>query len=308
MSSFNLQGIKGVIPAMMTCFDENGNFDEKRQRDLTRFLLSKKVDALYLTGSTGETFLMTAEERKKVVEVVIDEVAHRVPVIVHVGDIGTAKSINLAKHAYAMGADAISSVPPFYFKFSSDEIVGYYQDISESVPLPMIVYNIALAGLVDFNTIKRLAKIENVKGIKYTATSHHEILRIKEEIGKDFMVYSGCDEMAMSGMAYGSDGIIGSFYNVIPELFIQIVQAEKENDIERARELQISADAIIFFVLDHSFFASMKKMLSWIGHDAGFARKPFASLSAEAEKDLRKGLKEIRDRYQITGVEILENL
>ena len=109
-------------------------------------------------------------------------------------------------------------------------------------------------------------------------------------------------------LAFGSDGIIGSFYNVIPELFIQIVQAERDNDIKKARALQVSADAIIFFVLEHSFFASMKKMLSWIGHDAGFARKPFAPLTAEAERDLKRGLREIRDRYQISGVEILENL
>ncbi|MDD3903845.1 MAG: dihydrodipicolinate synthase family protein [Sphaerochaeta sp.] len=308
MSKRNLQDIKGVIPAMMTCFDEQGRFDESRQRDLTRFLLTKKVDGLYLTGSTGETFLMTGEERKRVVEVVLDEVGGRIPVIVHVGDIGTDKSIELARHAYECGADAISSVPPFYFKFSSDEIVGYYQDISESVPLPMIVYNIALAGLVDFSTIKRLAKIENVKGIKYTATSHHEILRIKEEIGKDFMVYSGCDEMAMSGMAYGSDGIIGSFYNVIPELFLQIVAAEKNNDIKQAKILQTSADAIIFFVLEHSFFASMKKMLAWAGHDAGYSRRPFAPLTAEDEVQLREGLLAIKDKYQISGVEVLDNL
>lgn len=308
MGTYNIQQIRGVIPAMMTCFTENGAFDEKRQRSLARFLLDQKVDGLYLTGSTGETFLMNNQERKQVVETVLEEVNGRIPVIVHVGDIGTDSSIDLARHAYEAGADAISSVPPFYWKFSNEEIIGYYRDISESVPLPMIVYNIALAGLVDFSTIQKLAAIENVKGIKYTATTHHEILRIKEEIGKDFMVYSGCDEMALSGMSFGSDGIIGSFYNIIPELFQRIVRAHAAGDLAAAQQAQIQADQIIFLVLSYPFFASMKRILSWNTVDAGYSRRPFSPLTSEMEKKLKKELRELRDRYQITGVKVLEQL
>jgi N-acetylneuraminate lyase len=146
MKTMRLDRIGGVIPALLTCFDTNENFDEQCQRSVVRFLLSKGVDGLYLTGSTGETFLMDGDERKKVVEVVSDEVAGRVPIIVHVGDIGTRKSIKLAEHAYEHGAAAISSVPPFYWKFSSDEVYRYYQELSGSVPLPMIVYSLGRSG------------------------------------------------------------------------------------------------------------------------------------------------------------------
>ncbi len=303
-----LASIHGVIPAMLTCFDDEGKFDADRQRTLTRFLLSKQVDALYLTGSTGETFLMTERMRKACVETVIDEVAGRIPVIVHVGDIGTDKSINFARHAQAAGADAISSVPPFYWKFSTDEIYQYYKDVSESVGIPMIVYNIALAGLVDFNTVKRLASIENVKGIKYTASTHYEILKIKREIGRDFAVYSGCDEMAMSGMSYGADGIIGSFYNVVPELFVNIVQAERTGDMELCRQLQTQADAVISFVLEHHFFDCMKRMLTWAGHDAGTVLRPFHKMTEKEQLVARNGLRELRDSYRITGCEVLDRL
>lgn len=304
----DLTSIRGVIPAMLTCFDSQGNFDEHRQRMLTDFLLSKQVNGLYLTGSTGETFLMTEQMRKACVEVVMDEVAGRIPVIVHVGDIGTDKSIDFARHAKACGADAISSVPPFYWKFSNDEIFHYYQDISASVDIPMIVYNIALAGLVDFNMVKRLASIDNVKGIKYTSTTHYEILKIKQEIGSDFAVYSGCDEMAMSGMSYGADGIIGSFYNVIPELFTKIVQAEAIGDLAMCRRLQTQADAIISFVLEHGFFDCMKQMLTWAGHDAGTVRRPFHKMTEDEQAIARSGLRELRDIYQITGCEVLDRL
>ena len=308
MKTMRLDRIGGVIPALLTCFDTNENFDEQCQRSVVRFLLSKGVDGLYLTGSTGETFLMDGEERKKVVEVVSDEVAGRVPIIVHVGDIGTKKSIKLAEHAYEHGAAAISSVPPFYWKFSSEEVYRYYQELSGSVPLPMIVYNVALAGAVDFDQIKRLASLDQVEGIKYTASTHHEILRIKEEIGKDFKVYSGSDEMALSGLAYGSDGLIGSFYNVIPELFIGLYNAYKRDDWEQAKLLQRQADAIIFGVLKYPMHASMKCMLSWIGIDAGTVRKPFSSLDGEAEKNLKKELRIIREAYSIKDVAVLEAL
>jgi N-acetylneuraminate lyase len=280
-----LDRIGGVIPALLTCFDTNENFDEQCQRSVVRFLLSKGVDGLYLTGSTGETFLMDGDERRKVVEVVSDDVAGRVPIIVHVGDIGTRKSIKLAEHAYEHGAAAISSVP-----------------------LPMIVYNVALAGAVDFDQIKRLASLDQVGGIKYTASTHHEILRIKEEIGKDFKVYSGSDEMALSGLAYGSDGLIGSFYNVIPELFIGLYNAYQRGDWEQAKLLQRQADAIIFCVLKYPMHASMKCMLSWIGINAGTVRKPFSSLDGEAEKNLKKELRILRDAYSIKDVAVLEAL
>lgn len=303
-----LQTIRGVIPAMMTCFDAEGAFDEQRQRNLTEFLIQKGINGLYVAGSTGETFLMNADERCAVVETVIDQNNGRVPIIVHVGDIGTAKSIALAEHAYKAGADAVSSVPPFYFKFSEDEIFSYYQALSAATPLPMIIYNIALAGLVSGDTLTRLAALPNVKGIKYTACTHHEIMRMKEDLGQDFMIYSGCDEMALSGFAFGADGIIGSFYNVIPEIFLQLNDAVLANDLRLAEECQRVADAVILFVLKFPYFSAMKKMAQWMGHDAGYVREPFARLTAAQEGQLKDGLLAIRARYGAHGMEALEKL
>ena len=112
MSRLDITAIKGVIPAMVTTFDENEEVDLSRARALVHHLIETGVNGLYITGSTGEGFLMTGEERMVFTEAVIDEVKGRIPVIVHIGDIGTKKSIKLAKHAQKVGADAISSVPP----------------------------------------------------------------------------------------------------------------------------------------------------------------------------------------------------
>ena len=309
MSRFSAKDFVGVIPALVTSFDEEGNFDERRQRNAVRFLLGEEVHGLYLTGSTGEGFVMTPDERKQVVEVVIDEVKGRVPVIVHVGAIGTKISTDLARHAERTGADAISSVPPFYWKFSEDQMFNYYRDITRSVEVPMIVYNIALAGAVGFSFIKRLATIPGVAGIKYTLSSQFEIMRIKEEIGRDFVVFSGSDEQAVAGLALGADGLIGSFYNLIPELFLELYNAVRANDLARAREAQRIANAIILFTLDRNFMPTMKAGMQWMGVDAGWCREPFGQLDSATDAKYREEFRKLRDSLGApNGIEFLDRL
>ena len=309
MSKFDIRDFKGVIPAVLTVFDKNEEIDEKGMREVISYLIDKGVDGLYLTGSTGEGFTMSSEERKRVVEIVIDENKGRVPVVVHVGAIGTKLSIDLAKHAEMVGADGISSVPPFYWKFNENQIVNYYTEIANACSLPMIVYNVPLAGLLGMNAIKRLAAIENVKGIKYTALSHYEITQIKDEVGEDFLVYSGADEMAVSGLLAGSDGIIGSFYNIMPELFINIKNAVDNKEIDEATRLQRQAIEIIMYCLQlPSFYAGMKAILRFRGINAGYCRSPFENLSESEEADFREGLKKLKETYNITGVEFLDEI
>lgn len=308
MAKYNVNEIKGVIPALVTTFDRDENFDEKRMRNLVEHLIGKGVDGLYLTGSTGEGFLMTPGERMKVVEVVVDQVNGRIPLIAHVGAIGTKISIDLAQQAASAGVDAISSVPPFYWKFGADDVFNYYKDITGSTDLPMIVYNIALAGLVGFEQVKRFSTIEGVAGVKYTATSHFEVMRMKEEIGKDFLVYSGCDEMAMSGLSFGADGLIGSFYNLMPELFIAINKAMAERDLKTAEEKQRIANIIIMHATQKNYVGIMKRALSWMGVDGGYCRRPFSNFGASEEAVLKDEFRLLRDRHDIKGVDFLDAL
>jgi N-acetylneuraminate lyase len=306
MSKYALSDIKGVLPALVTCFDQAGEFDEGRQRALVRWLLGKGVDGFYLTGSTGESFMMTPAERERVVEVVMDEVAGKVPVIVHVGAISTKLSIQLARQAEKAGADAISSVPPIYWKYSNDDVYGYYKDICGSVSIPMVIYNVPLAGLVGYDLIKRLSGIEGVGGIKYTASTHYEIMRLKEELGKDYVIFSGADEMAMSGLSFGADGIIGSFYNMIPELFLKLYAAVRAGDLPAAAEFQRQANAVIFYCLDHNYFSVMKRSLGWVGVDSGWCRKPIANLDDASLAEVKAALGRIRDENGIAGVSVLD--
>ncbi|MEG2002662.1 MAG: dihydrodipicolinate synthase family protein [Clostridia bacterium] len=310
MSKFKITDIKGVIPAMITPFDENEEVDVKRIVALTNHLIGKGVDGLYITGSTGEGFLMTNEERKLVAETVIETVAGRVPVIVHVGDIGTKKSIDLAKHAEKCGADAISSVPPFYFRFNNDDIFNYYKDISDSVQIPMIVYNICLAGLMNNAMVLRLSTIKGVQGLKFTGREHDDMCEIKQLLGKDFMIYSGCDEMATQGLLAGADGIIGSFYNLIPETFMEINKLAKEGDFVKAFEIQKIATKLIHYFVQWDFFPIMRECLRTKGIvDAGYSRRPFAEPSKETMNKIWGFCEELkRENNGVTHMDFIDKI
>ncbi len=268
--SSDIRDFRGVVPAVLSVFDREENLDEQGTREFIQYLLSCNVGGLYLTGSTGETFLMTSEERKRQVEIVMEEVNGKIPVVVHVGAMSTKASIDLAKHAKAQGAAGISSVPPFYFKYNQEQIFGFYRDVAEATDLPMIVYNIPLAGMMTVEQIIRLSQLENVKGVKYTGTALYEVTQIREGCKAGFQIYGGCDELGSSNIALGVDGIIGSFYNVIPDLYWKIWNAVKDSDLPAAAELQRKALHVIMAgIHSGSMMACMKVWLRGAGIPAG---------------------------------------
>lgn len=309
MKKFDVKDFKGVIPASLSIFDKDENLDIKATKEFTEFLLGFDINGFYLTGSTGEGFLMTPDERKKSVEAVMEIAGDKVPVVVHIGDIGTKKSIELARHAKEAGATAISSVPPFYWKFNNEQIYNYYKDISDAVDMPMIVYNIPLAGAMSKELIVELSKIDNIKGVKYTDKDIYQIPAIKEGCGKEFMVYGGCDELASSNLLIGVDGIVGSFYNLIPDLFIQIKQAIDNNEVKKAYELQRNAVTIISYLVDGgNMVAGIKAVLREAGINAGYARKPFINFYDEDQKKLAKDLVDFANDHKMENIHIIDLL
>lgn len=309
MSEFTLKEFRGVIPAALSIFDENENLDLEATKEFTEFLLKFDIGGLYLTGSTGEGFLMSAEEREKSSQAVIEVAKGKVPVVVHIGDIGTKKSIDLAKAAEVAGATAISSVPPFYWRFNSEQIYNYYKDIAEAVDIPMVIYNVPLAGMMSADMIKDLSQIENIKGVKYTNSDIYQIPAIKEACGEDFMVYGGADELASSNLLIGVDGIVGSFYNLIPDLFIQINEAIANNEVKKAYDLQKNAVRIInYLVAGGNMVAGIKAVLREAGINAGYARRPFINFYGDDQVKLAKGLVELADKYEMKDIYVIYKL
>ena len=304
----DIRGFKGVIPAVLSVFDRDENLDEAGTRQFIRHLLSYDIGGLYLTGSTGETFLMDSAERMRQLEIVMEEVGDRVPVVVHVGAMSTRASIALAKHAEQLGAAGISSVPPFYFKYNADQIFGFYRDVAQSTGLPMIVYNIPLAGMMTVEQIVRLSELENVKGVKYTGTALYEVTQIRDGCKPGFQIYGGCDELGSSNIALGVDGIIGSFYNVTPDLYLKIWNAVKASELLAAAELQRKAVHIIMEgIQSGSMMACMKVWLRGAGVPAGYARRPFTNFTPEEERDLLARLCALDDQDAI-GLDIVRKI
>lgn len=310
MANFNIKDIVGVIPALITPFEEDESISEQKIRMLIENLIEQGVNGFYIAGSTGEGFLMSIEERKRVAHIAIDQVKGRVPVIVQVGTIAAKSAIELAEDAYKAGADAISSVPPFYYKFSFDEIYNYYSDVASATPLPLIVYSIPSTTGVDISleSIEKLYTIKNVKGIKYTSMNHYEMQRIKQSIGRDFMVYSGADEMCLSGILMGADGIIGSLYNVNPELYIKIYNNLIKNDIISAKHNMEIANDIIQIFLKYNYYPSLREALKWMGLDSGRCRRPFKKLNDSEVQNLKGDLLNLKNKKCIKGIRVLDRL
>ncbi|WP_311481153.1 dihydrodipicolinate synthase family protein [uncultured Anaerococcus sp.] len=309
MSKFTIKDFKGVIPASLSIFDINENLDIEATKEFTKFLLGFDIHGLYLTGSTGEGFLMKSEERMETVKAVMEVAGDKIPVVVHVGNIGTKRTIELAKQAKEAGATAISSVPPFYWHFNSKQIFNYYKDIAEAVNIPMIIYNVPLAGMMSAEMIKELSQIENIKGVKYTNTDIYQIPLIKEAVGDDFMVYGGADELASSNLLVGVDGIVGSFYNLIPDLFLKIDGSIKNNEVAKAYALQKNAVRIISYLVDGgNMVAGIKAVLREAGINAGYARKPFINFYGEDQKNLARGLVDLANKYDMKNIHVIDKL
>ena len=309
MTKFDPNNFKGVIPAMITSFNKDESINKEGIRKTVNYLISERVDGLYITGSTGETFLMSQEEKKQAIEIIVEEVNGRVPVIAHIGSIGTKITTELGQYAEKVGVDALSALPPFYYGFSNDEIFNYYEDISDSTNLPITVYNISHANLMDLDMLKRLASIKNVDGVKYTAPTHFNFSKIKKEIGENFKIYSGMDEMALSGLIAGADGIIGSFYNLMPELFVEIYKQVKNNNINEAKKIQEKINIIILFALKKSGYPFIKMGLKWLNIDSGYVRRPFNSIiDSENENTIINELKILTKENDLTGIKFLETL
>ena len=197
---------QGVFTALLTPFDASGKINAKELEKLVEFNIRKGVSGFYVCGSTAEAFLMTKEERMQVLEIV-KSAARDCTVIAHVGSLIEDDALQLARHAERMGCDAVSSVTPFYYKFSLREIQDYYFRLADASSLPMLMYYIpALSGVnMGVGDMERLLSDGRVLGVKYTSNDFFTMERCRSAF-PDKIVYNGYDEMFLSGLPWGPTG------------------------------------------------------------------------------------------------------
>jgi 4-hydroxy-tetrahydrodipicolinate synthase len=267
---------KGVIPALVTPFKRNFEVNEKGLRRLIDFVIDKGVTGVVPCGTTGEFVNMTAEERMRVVEVTIDHVNGRVPVLAGTGDAGTREAIEFTKHAEDAGADAALVVSPFYFKPTDKEIFEHYEKIAEAVDLPIMLYNIPQVTGVEIPwwVVEGLAEIDNIVGIKDSSGNVPYMMALFEKVYGKISIICGHDEIVVPALAAGADGLILASANLIPDLWLQLYDLVKKRNLEEARSLQRKVQTLARIITRQGGGLAVKAGLRMMGLEVGTARKP----------------------------------
>lgn len=278
----------GIIPAFYACYDDDGSISPERVKNFTKYLLDKGVKGLYVGGSSGECIYQSKEERKLVLENVMEIAKGKMTIIAHVACNNTADSMELAAHAESLGVDAIASIPPIYFRLPEEAIAQYWNDISSAAPnTDFVIYNIPqLAGVsLTMPLLREMLKNPRVVGVKNSSMPTQDIQMFKDEGGEDIVIFNGPDEQFVAGRAIGAEGGIGGTYGVMPELFLECDRLINEGNLEKARKIQYAINNIIYAMCDCkcNMYAAAKEVLRLQGIDIGDARKPLVGLKEESK-------------------------
>lgn len=302
----NIRKYRGVIPAFYACYAPDGSISVEGVKALTRHLIAKGVQGVYVGGSSGECIYQSVAERKAVLEAVMSEAKGKITVIAHVACNNTADSAELAAHAEACGVDAIAAIPPIYFHLPEYAIAEYWNTISAAAPnTEFVIYNIPqLAGTaLTMSLLKEMLKNPNVVAVKNSSMPVQDIQMFKDagiaargENG--FAVFNGPDEQFVSGRMMGADGGIGGTYAVMPELYLKMDELVRSGSNASARAIQYEADRIIYKMCEAhgNLYAVQKEILRRMyGLDLGGVRAPLPNLIPEDEAVVVEAQKMIKE-------------
>lgn len=284
--------IEGIIPAIVTPFNDNEDIDKNAFRQIINYLIENGVYGLLAIGSQGEFFALSQEEKKELIDIAIDEAGGRVFVMPNTGCITTRESIKLSQYAEKAGADCVSIITPFFISPNQEELYQHYRAICESVNIPVLAYNNPDRTGGTFltpATIARLAEnLPNFNGIKDSSGDLTQVAEMIRLSPPNFKVIMGRDTLIYGGLMHGVAGAIAATSNVAPKLVVTIYEAFKSGDYDKSRQLQRElAPLRIAFNLG-SFPVVIKEALNMMGLPAGRCRYPIQPLSSENRKTLSK--------------------
>ena len=244
----DLKKYEGVIPAFYACYDDQGEISPERVRALVEYFLKKGVQGLYVNGSSGECIYQSVADRKLILEEVMEVAKGKLTIIAHVACNNTKDSVELARHAESLGVDAIAAIPPIYFRLPEYSVAQYWNDISAAASqTDFVIYNIPqLAGVALTPSLyAEMLKNERVIGVKNSSMPVQDIQTFAALGGEDHLVFNGPDEQFLGGRLMGARAGIGGTYGAMPELFLKLNQLIADKDLEKAKELQFTINAII---------------------------------------------------------------
>ena len=283
-----MKDLRGIYPALPTPMTASGEVSYAALKELVDFVIGQGVDGLYICGSTAESFHLSEDERMKIAETVLGQANGRVNAIVHTGAGGTGAAVRLSKHAKANGADAISSVPPIYFKYTTEEVIDYYRDLIEASDMPLVVYNIPAFTGINMTTgaARELFKHPRVVALKHTNTNMYELERVLAH-NPALIALNGYDEAFLSGLSMGAAGMIGSTVNFMARKFIALRDAFLAGNHGEALRLQGEVNEIVETLVEVGVFNAVKYALTLRGVDCGSCRRPFKPLTDAGKKQVK---------------------
>lgn len=281
----------GVIPALVTPLDENGEVLEQGLRDVIDFVIGRGVHGVFVLGSSGEIYGLSDAQKRRVVEITVDHVAGRVPIYAGASEITTRDCIATAAMVDEVGGvDALSVLTPYFMAPSQSELVEHYTAIAQSTELPILLYNNPGRTQVDLalDTVLKLAEVPNIIGVKDSAGNLSRTADILRERPEGFSVVMGLDTLIFPALVMGADGAIASTGNVAPHIVAGIYEAVRSGDLARGLELQNALAPLRNLVNRATFPVVLKEGLREAGVEAGYCFAPARELAEPYRSELHE--------------------
>ncbi|SDM55268.1 dihydrodipicolinate synthase family protein [Halarsenatibacter silvermanii] len=295
-----MNNFEGIVPAMITIWDEEEEFDEKRTREHVKWLIEKGVHGLAPCGSTGENISMSMKTQKEVIKTVVDEVDGQIPVYPGTGRYSTKLTIELSKYAESVGADGVMVILPYYMEPYKESVKNHYRILSEQIDIPIMVYNNPWFTGYEFDhfEMQELVNDNIVSAVKAAHGDPNRVFELKNQCGDQLKVLYGHDYAAYEAFCNGADGWLSGLPNVCPGLCVKMYQASvNEKNFDKAKKLATKIRPLVDFLLYEKtketpprphFLEFFKESLRLRGRDVGEPRRPLGHLDPERSKKLKQ--------------------
>jgi 4-hydroxy-tetrahydrodipicolinate synthase len=285
--------LRGCGTAIVTPFARDGRVDEGALRALVDWQIEEGIHFLVPCGSTGEAATMTPEEHRRVVEITVEQVAGRVPVVAGAGSNDTQKAVALSKEMAAIGATHLLHVSPMYNKPPQRGIVEHFRAVSAATSLPVVVYNVPgrTGSNIEARTTLALAALPNVVAVKEASGNLTQITDILRGRGADFAVLSGDDELTLPIMALGGDGVISVISNATPRLMAALCDAAARGAFDEAREIHMKLIAWMRAAFVESNPVPVKAAMAALGKCENVLRLPLVPLAPDHRSTVEDALR-----------------
>ncbi|HUV34802.1 MAG TPA: dihydrodipicolinate synthase family protein [Candidatus Desulfaltia sp.] len=289
-----MSGLSGVITALVTPFNREGEVDLAALRRLIDFQVKGGVDGLFLCGTAGSGVIMRPDQRELVFREAADYAGGRVRLLAHVGAASTEESVMLAEAAFRTEVDAVGAVPPYFLSPDAESIIGHFKAIAGAAQLPTYVYNIPKSAVnaVTPEMMLKLAEVPNIVGVKDSSRDFINLLEYLRVLPENFTVICGTDSYIYPAAVMGCKGCITGYANAFPDEYARFWKAISEGRHKEARRLQFSVN-VLRAALQKPPNAPHYEALRLRGVDAGIPRPPLRGMRPEEKEALRKRLTEL---------------